>query len=161
MNRFRLAITVFCFAVTGSSMHAQDSLAHFQGEQIDGPSCAAPPQWFIRSAPRTCTAAETHAWLDDIRHWRDERRIRVGSDGAEYERPGLQWTQSSFVQPQMMVHDRFLYDPETAPLYRRSLPEGFGHTLRRIDSVLVWPTYPNIGIDDRNEYDFFPIFRAA
>jgi iron(II)-dependent oxidoreductase len=153
MYRFRLVSSVLCLALVGPLAHAQDTLVHVQEEQIDGPSCSVPPQWFMRSAPRTCTAEETQAWLDDIRHWRDERRIRVGSNGSEYERAELKWTQSSFVQPQMMVHDRFFYDPTarryTVDRYLNDVEARYGG----IDSILVWPTYPNIGIDDRNQYD--------
>jgi len=43
-------------------------------------------------------------------HWRMERRIRIGYDGSRYQIPSLQWTQHSFIQPQMMVHDRYFYD---------------------------------------------------
>ena len=58
----------------------------------------------------------------DIRHWRMERQIRIGYDGSRYEMPELKWTQSSFIQPQMMVQDRYFYDPVAAPLHGRSLP---------------------------------------
>ncbi|HEV2708980.1 MAG TPA: SUMF1/EgtB/PvdO family nonheme iron enzyme [Edaphobacter sp.] len=55
----------------------------------------------------------------------------------------------------MMVHDRFFYDPATrrytVDRYLKDLETRYGG----IDSVLVWPTYPNIGIDNRNEYDLF------
>jgi formylglycine-generating enzyme required for sulfatase activity len=153
MPRFRLALPIACFVVAGCFAQAQDSLARIHEEQIDGPPCASLPEWFMRSAPRTCTTAETQAWLSDLHHWRDEHRIRVGYNGAEYERPALQWTQSSFVQPQMMVHDRFFYDPVarryTVDRYLKDVETRYGG----IDSVLIWPTYPNIGIDDRNQYD--------
>lgn len=53
----------------------------------------------------------------------------------------------------MMAHDKFFYDSEkgeyTVDKYLDDLEERFGG----IDSVLVWPTYPNIGIDNRNQYD--------
>jgi hypothetical protein len=41
----------------------------------------------------------------------DERRIRTGSDGSRNDLPALRWAQSSFIQPQMMVQDRYFYDP--------------------------------------------------
>src|SRR5258705_13833192 len=137
MHPFRLAIPVLCLAIAGPFAHAQDSLARVHDEQIDGPPCALPPEWFVRSAPRMCSAAETRVWLGDIRHWRVEHRIRIGYNGAEYDRPELQWTQSSFVQPQMMVHDRFFYDPVahryTVDRYLKDVETRYGG----IDSVLV------------------------
>ena len=92
-------------------------------------------------------------WIDDVRHWRRERLIRMGYNGSEYERPELKWTQSSFIQPQMMIEDRYFYDPVagkyTVDRYLDDLEKRYGG----IDSVLIWHTYPNIGIDNRNQYD--------
>ncbi|MFC6645381.1 formylglycine-generating enzyme family protein [Granulicella cerasi] len=136
-----------------ASAVAQDTPLKMQGEQIEGPSCAGLPEWFMLSQPRPCTDAEFKTWLSDARAWRGERRIRVGSNDSEYTRPELLWTQSSFIQPQMMVHDRFFYDPArrsyTVARYLEDTDKRYGG----IDSVLVWPTYPNIGVDDRNQYD--------
>ncbi len=100
-----------------------------------------------------CTPADYVAWLKDVAHWRTERRIRIGYDGRRYEQPALKWTQSSFIQPQMMVHDRYFYDPVsrkyTVDRYLDDLDRRYGG----IDSVLIWPTYPNMGIDNRNQHD--------
>jgi formylglycine-generating enzyme required for sulfatase activity len=86
-----------------------------------------------------------------VQHWRAERRIRVAFDPSRYESPALQWTQSSFIQPQMMVQDRYFYDPlagrYTVDRYLDDLAQRYGG----IDAVLVWATYPNMGIDDRNQ----------
>ena len=53
----------------------------------------------------------------------------------------------------MMVHDRFFYDSGahryTVSRFLDDLRDRYGG----IDSVLVWPYYPNLGIDDRNQYD--------
>jgi formylglycine-generating enzyme required for sulfatase activity len=53
----------------------------------------------------------------------------------------------------MMVHDRFFYDPAagryTVDRYLDDLNQRYGG----IDAVLVWATYPNMGIDDRNQLE--------
>jgi hypothetical protein len=53
------------------------------------------------------------------------------------------------------VFDRYLYnDTEhrwTVDSYLADLRQRYGG----IDSVLIWPTYPNIGIDSRNQFDLF------
>ena len=70
-----------------------------------------------------------------------------------YDNEDLFWTRTSFVQPQIMLHDRFLYDRETGSWtvdkYLQDLKDRYGG----IDSVLLWQGYPNIGIDDRNQFD--------
>jgi hypothetical protein len=72
---------------------------------------------------------------------------------SRYELPRSQWTQSSFMQPQMMVQDRYFYDPVagryTVDRYLDDLEKRYGG----IDAVLVWATYPNMGIDDRNQLE--------
>jgi formylglycine-generating enzyme required for sulfatase activity len=119
---------------------------------IPAPACATMNQpWEGPWQP--CTDADHRDWLQDLRHWRDERRIRIGYDGSRYARPSAAWTQSSFMQAQMMVEDRYFYDPATrrytVDRYLDDLIQRFGG----IDAVLVWPTYPNIGLDDRNTID--------
>jgi len=101
----------------------------------------------------SCTEASHQLWLKDVQHWRMERKIRIGYNSSRYERPELRWTQSSFMQPQMMVHDRYFYDPVagkyTVDRYLDDLEQRYGG----IDSVLIWSTYPNMGIDNRNQLD--------
>ena len=50
----------------------------------------------------------------------------------------------------MMVQDRFLYDP-TAHRYTVDVATSMtrSNATAGIDAVLVWPIYPNMGIDNR------------
>lgn len=92
-------------------------------------------------------------WLRELRDWRREHLTRIGYDDANYRRPELQWAQSNFVHAQMMVEDRYFYDPVrgeyTVDRYLDDLEQRFGG----VDSVLLWYVYPNIGIDNRNQFD--------
>jgi iron(II)-dependent oxidoreductase len=121
-------------------------------DQIPGPDCLIPVKPSL-GQQKACSAEDYKVWLDDITHWRTEIRIRSGYSAQEYEQPEFKWTQSSFIQPQMMVEDRYFYDPiagkYTVDKYLEDLQKRYGV----IDSVLIWPVYPNIGIDDRNQYD--------
>jgi formylglycine-generating enzyme required for sulfatase activity len=92
-------------------------------------------------------------WIAELTDWRREHLTRIGYDDANYRRPELQWAQCNFVHAQMMVEDRYFYDPVagryTVDRYLDDLEARFGG----IDSVLIWFVYPNIGIDDRNKTD--------
>jgi formylglycine-generating enzyme required for sulfatase activity len=88
-----------------------------------------------------------------MRHWRAERLIRAGYEDADYGRPELDWTQSSFVQSFVMVHDRYLYDPEQGAYTVDRLLDDLESRYGGPDSVLLWHSYPNLGIDARNQYD--------
>jgi formylglycine-generating enzyme required for sulfatase activity len=136
----------------GIAASAQDSGFSPEGQQIPVPKCLRMRGiWEGGYVP--CTKRDHDDWLADITHWREERRIRIGYSAARYEIPALLWTQSSFIQPQMMVQDRFFYDPisgrYTVDRYLDDLEQRYGG----IDSVLIWPTYPNMGIDNRNQHD--------
>src|ERR1035438_650231 len=131
---------------------AQDSRYSPDNQLIPAPSCLTlKGAW--EGGYTACTNATHDEWLRDIRHWRDERRIRIGYSGARYAMPALTWTQSSFIQPQMMAQDRYFYDPVagryTVDRYLDDLEKRYGG----IDLVLIWPTYPNMGIDNRNQHD--------
>ena len=139
-----MVFSAFCWA--------QDSHHSPKGQLIPAPECLTIiGAWQGGSKP--CTSDTHQEWLADITHWRRERKIRIGFDDYWYSQPALQWTQSSFIQPQMMVHDRYFYDPVagkyTVDRYMDDLEKRFGG----IDSVLIWPTYPNMGIDNRNQHD--------
>jgi formylglycine-generating enzyme required for sulfatase activity len=131
---------------------AQDTYYAPREQQIPPPSCfTMRGAWEGGYVP--CTANSHRDWLTDITHWRDERRIRVGYDDARYSLPPLKWAQSSFIQPQMMVHDRFFYDTIEGKYTVDKYLDDLDHRYGGIDSVLIWSTYPNMGIDDRNQID--------
>jgi formylglycine-generating enzyme required for sulfatase activity len=150
INR-RIAASLLLFAIA-FAMEAQDTKYRAKNQLIPAPDCLTMKgAWQGGSIP--CSASSHEEWLKDIRHWRNERKIRIGYDGSRYALPALQWTQRSFIQPQMMVQDRYFYDPVagryTVDRYLADLEERYGG----IDSVLIWPTYPNMGIDNRNQHD--------
>ncbi|MGB6194201.1 MAG: formylglycine-generating enzyme family protein [Terracidiphilus sp.] len=155
LNRWAAAFSLCAVgAALGAALGAGAQDSHYQpkGQQIPSPSCLTlRGAWEGGYTP--CTPLTHKDWLDDITHWRYERRIRTGFDPSRYELPALKWTQSAFIQPQMMVHDRYFYDPVahryTVDRYLDDLEKRYGG----IDAVLIWATYPNMGIDDRNQHD--------
>jgi gamma-glutamyl hercynylcysteine S-oxide synthase len=132
---------------------AQDTQYPPRNQQIPPPECMNMHYAWENVQQPTCPPGTHERWLRDIQHWRAERRIRITFDPARYEMPALKWTQSSFIQPQMMVQDRYFYDPAagryTVDRYLDDLEQRYGG----IDAVLVWATYPNMGVDDRNQLD--------
>jgi formylglycine-generating enzyme required for sulfatase activity len=149
--RWTAGLSMFT-AMSIAPIHAQDTNYEPRDQQIPPPGCLTlRGAWEGGYTP--CTSSSHREWLNDITHWRDERLIRIGYDPARYDLPALKWAQSSFMQPQMMVHDRFFYDPVankyTVDRYLDDLDKRYGG----IDAVLIWATYPNMGVDDRNQLD--------
>jgi formylglycine-generating enzyme required for sulfatase activity len=153
------AVLTIVTSLSCFSAPAQDTHSGPQGQQIPAPLCfTMRGAWEGGYIP--CTDKSHQDWLNDVTHWRTERRIRVGLDGPRfdgvpdfYKIPELQWTRSAFIQPQMMVHDRYFYDPVaqkyTVDRYLDDLQKRYGG----INAVLIWSTYPNMGIDARNQLD--------
>ena len=97
--------------------------------------------------------AASAEWLQGLREWRTEHRIRIGLDDTLYTDPDLAWAQRNFVHALTMVEDLYFYDPATGRYtvdrYLDDLEARFGG----VDSVLLWYIYPNIGVDDRSQFD--------
>jgi gamma-glutamyl hercynylcysteine S-oxide synthase len=141
---------ILAVALTAAAA-AQDTQYPARGQQIPPPDCMNLHFAWQNVLQPVCQPGAHDYWLKDLQHWRSERRIRVAFDPSRYESPALEWAQSSFIQPQMMVQDRYFYDPSagryTVDRYLDDLEQRYGG----IDAVLVWATYPNMGIDDRNQ----------
>jgi gamma-glutamyl hercynylcysteine S-oxide synthase len=133
---------------------AQDSAFHPKGEQIDAPYCDTIPDEEVHRAT-VCGERDINEWLADIQRWRQERLLRVGYEDADYSRPEFRWAQSSLVQTQMMVHDRYFYDPVSSRYTVDRFLDDLKLRYGGIDSVLIWHVYPNLGIDSRNQFDLF------
>jgi iron(II)-dependent oxidoreductase len=145
MRRLLVAVLLLTGWVRG-----QDVVNHPDGEQIPGPACAE-----TSVGAKGCSEADLKAYHADIEHWRNEERIRAGLSSGEYRVKALQWAEKSYVQPQMMVHDRYFYDASAGGYTVGRYLDDVGARYGGIDSVLIWPTYPNIGVDDRNQFDLF------
>ena len=101
--------------------------------------------------------AHQPGWLASLQAWRQACVGPLGLDNKTTSildrSPDLAWTQSAFVHVQMHPFDSFFYDREagryTVARWLDDLRARFGG----VDAALIWPTYPMLGIDDRNAYD--------
>ena len=98
-------------------------------------------------------AEQRDRWLSSLKNWRDKQKADIHYNNSFYANPTLKWVKHTFIYVQMMAHDRFFYDPATRKYtvnrYLADLKKRYGG----IDAVLIWPTYPNIGVDNRNQFD--------
>ena len=90
-------------------------------------------------------------WFTNLEAWRTEQASMLNL--SAYQNKALQWAFTSFVQPQVMIHEKFLYSRDSNQWTVGRLIDDLTTRYGGIDSVLLWPTYPNIGVDSRNQYD--------
>ncbi len=97
--------------------------------------------------------SEQKQWLDTLKQWRINEREKLKYNDKEYRRPEFSWVKTTFIYAQMMAYDRYFFDPlpgkYTVGRYLNDLKKRYGG----LDAVLIWPTYPNIGVDNRNQFD--------
>jgi hypothetical protein len=98
--------------------------------------------------------AEWPAWRDDLAAWRDEARTRLSYSGAVYDRDETRWARSAYSVAQIWLWDERLFDHESQRFTVDAFLESVAH-LGGFDGVVLWHAYPLIGIDDRNQFDFY------
>lgn len=109
---------------------------------------ASGASWFTGPAPGNRTA-----WIAGLRSERVAALKTIKYDGGVFDNEALRWTQTNYIQPQVHPWDSYFYDRTTHQYtvgrYLDDLERRYGG----IDSVLVWPTFPQLGLDDRNQFD--------
>ncbi len=105
--------------------------------------------------PGPVSPSDQPAWLAGIQQDRNTTLDTIKYKGGNFATPGLAWTQTAYIQPQMHPYDRYFYDPVkkeyTVDRFLDDLETRYGG----VDAILMWPTYTNIGADDRNQFDLF------
>jgi formylglycine-generating enzyme required for sulfatase activity len=97
--------------------------------------------------------AEQPAWLEGLKSERNESRTLLRYGPSQYQRPELEWTQHVFSQVQLLIWDRSLFDPEKGEYTVDHFLSETEDRIGPIDAVLIWHVYPNLGVDDRNQFD--------
>jgi len=110
-----------------------------------------PPSEVFFSGP--ASPSDQPAWLEGLKAWRNDRRTLLRYNPAQYERPDLEWTQHIFSQVQLLIWDRSLYDPDKGEYTVDHFLSETESRIGPIDAVLIWHVYPNLGVDDRNQFD--------
>mmetsp|Transcript_31105 Transcript_31105/g.49813 ORF Transcript_31105/g.49813 Transcript_31105/m.49813 type:complete len:764 (-) Transcript_31105:37-2328(-) len=117
------------------------------------------PDWTLMPSPGNVSdEAVLGSWRRKWGAWKELELEILGYDKNAkcngHNMDKLKWTQSNFVQPQLMVHDRLLFDRATnkwtIDKYVKTMKERYGG----VDSVLLWYAYPNMGVDNRNQFQW-------
>lgn len=122
----------------------------------DGPGLASltePPPRETKLADGPASPEQQASWLAGLSAWREARKREIGYRDDLYRRPDLAWTRRVFTQAQLLVWDRDLYDPATRTYTADRALAGIEARFGPLDAVLIWPGYPNLGLDERNQFD--------
>jgi len=121
------------------------------GPGIETLGAADPVEAHMLDGPSSPSAFA--AWLQSLQAWREQRKKDIGYRDDLYRRTEFNWTRHTITQDQVLIWDRGLYDPDAGKYtVDRTLAE-IENRFGPLDSILIWPGYPNLGLDDRNQFD--------
>lgn len=94
-------------------------------------------------------------WNEFFFRWREDARQRFGF--GQYERKDLSWVREMFCFHFTFIYGCEAYNYEKSEVNIEGLIDQ-GKELGGYDAVLLWHQYPRLGVDKRNQWDFFDDF---
>lgn len=98
--------------------------------------------------------ADLPAWREALYQWRDEAKTQLRYNDVLYRKPEFAWVWCCFACHFLPLWDQLICDPQTG----RYTPERYleyARSFGEMDAIVLWHAYPNLGIDERNQFDFY------
>lgn len=99
-------------------------------------------------------SADVPAWRAALATWREAAAERIGYRGDAYDEEPTRWAATCYSVALVWLWDERLFDHDaqrfTVDRFLAATADHGG-----FDGVVLWHAYPVIGIDDRNQYDFY------
>ena len=99
--------------------------------------------------------ADWPAWREALAEWRRETQARLAYDDVLYRHPEFGWAARCFCCCFLMVGDEAFYDRASGNYRVTEFLEHGVSEFGGYDAVVLWHAYPRIGVDERNQFDFY------
>ena len=99
--------------------------------------------------------AQWPAFRERLAAWRSEARTRLRYDDALYRRADFAWAPLCYSCGFVMMCDETFYSREQGRFLVDSFLDHGAREFGGYDSIVLWHAYPRIGLDDRNQFDFY------
>jgi iron(II)-dependent oxidoreductase len=76
-------------------------------------------------------------------------------DDTLFRRSDLAWIRKSYVVTIFFAWDHDYYDPVARRSHFAELLSGHDREFGGYDAVMIWPTWPRLGLDERNQWDLY------
>jgi iron(II)-dependent oxidoreductase len=76
-------------------------------------------------------------------------------DNSLFDRKDLQWMRQSYVVTMMMNWDKFYYDDADNKFHINEFMERAKNQYGGNEVIALWPTWPTLGLDQRNQFDMY------
>ncbi len=107
----------------------------------------------IIAAPRD--PALWPVFREQLAQWRTQARAALAYDDTLYGKPEFAWASSSYACYFLMMYDELFFDAKTGRYTVDAILEEGDREFDGYDSVVLWHAYPRIGVDQRNQFDFY------
>ncbi|MFN3839935.1 MAG: formylglycine-generating enzyme family protein [Cyclobacteriaceae bacterium] len=96
-------------------------------------------------------------WQDGLRKVFQERYLYDLNEFNDdlYKRPDLQWIKKAYIMHLMMAWDKDYYDYTTGRFNWSKFNERAQQLYGGDDVICLWPTWPTLGLDQRNQFDMY------
>ncbi len=102
------------------------------------------------------TGAEDRVrWRARVDHWRYQCREELGSAARLEVVEGSAWASTAFVCGKVMLWDETFYDATSSTYLVESRLSAAEREMGGYDALILWHAYPCIGVDERNQFDFY------
>lgn len=134
---------------------AEDLRAGSAAEALDEAKIFAAPGT-VADPPDQATL---ETWRSQLTRWREGAHARYPDAQApsRYSRPEAQWAARCLAVAQVWLWDELFFDHEA----QRFTPDRFLADAQQrfggLDGIVLWHAYPIIGIDDRNQWDYYDV----
>jgi len=96
-------------------------------------------------------------WQEGLRKVFQERYLYdlASFDNSLYKREDLKWIQNAYIMHLLMAWDKDFYDAKSGKYNLKKFIEKGKSLYGGDDVICIWPTWPTLGIDSRNQFDMY------
>ena len=105
--------------------------------------------------PAPTDPADWPVYREQLRTWREQKRQQLKYDGSSYRLPEFAWASTNFACAFVMMCDESFFNPKTGEYTLDAFLDHGQREFGGYDSIVLWHAYPRIGVDDRNQFDFY------
>lgn len=95
------------------------------------------------------------AYREQLKSWRKSTLSAIQYDDVLYRKPEFAWAASAYSCFFLMMCDEKFFDPKSGRYTIEALLDEGTSEFGGYDSVVLWHAYPRIGVDQRNQFDFY------
>jgi formylglycine-generating enzyme required for sulfatase activity len=153
MNMNKRCLNRRAFVATGAWAVGSAALTLLPTSRATGGGFAFKPGEHIIPAPRD--PAEWPTFRQQLSAWRERLRRDLNYSDALYRRSEFAWVQQCFSCGFVMLCDETFYDSRAGRYTVETFLDEGVREFGGFDAIVLWHAYPRIGLDDRNQFDFY------